>query len=161
MNSISRLISASAAALLLAATVQAQTAPRVDDAWARPTVSGQTSGGAFLRITGGSAGDRLLGATTGVAKVAELHTMEMDGNVMRMRALPAIDIPAGQTVELKPGGLHVMFVGLTRALQTGTSFPLTLRFEKAGEVQVDVHVRTMPMAMGHGDMQDMPAMHKP
>jgi copper(I)-binding protein len=149
MNSISRLLFASAAALLMATAAGAQTAPRVEEAWARPTVAGQTSGGAFLRIIGGSTGDRLVSAGARVAKVAELHTMEMDGNVMRMRPVAAIDIPAGQTVELKPGGLHVMFVGLTQKLQTGTSFPLTLRFEKAGEVQVDVQVRTMPMAMGN------------
>ncbi|HSQ71610.1 MAG TPA: copper chaperone PCu(A)C, partial [Rubrivivax sp.] len=64
-----------------------------------------------------------------------------DGDVMRMREIPAIEIPAGQTVELRPGGLHVMFIGLTQTLDNGASFPLTLRFEKAGEVKVEVQVR--------------------
>jgi copper(I)-binding protein len=80
--------------------------------------------------------------------------MQMEGNVMRMREVPAIEIPAGQTIELKPGGLHVMFIGLTQTLNVGATFPLTLRFEKAGEVKVEMKVMTqagMPaMPMGHG-----------
>jgi copper(I)-binding protein len=128
--------------LTLAAPVHAQTAPKVEAAWARPTVAGQSGGGGFLKITGGSVNDRLVSASAGVSKVVELHTMEMDGNVMRMRPIDAIEVPAGATVELKPGGRHVMFMGLTQALKAGTSFPLTLRFEKAGEVKVDVQVAT-------------------
>ncbi len=115
-------------------------APKVEAAWARPTVNGQSGGGGFLKITGGSANDRLLSASAGVSKVVELHTMEMDGNVMRMRPIEAIAIPAGATVELKPGGNHVMFMGLTQTLKAGARFPLTLRFEKAGEVKVDMQV---------------------
>ena len=120
--------------------VQAQTVPKVEAAWARPTVSGQSGGGGFLKITGGSANDRLLSASAGVSKMAELHTMEMDGDVMRMRPVDGIAIPAGATVELKPGGNHVMFMGLTQTLKAGARFPLTLRFEKAGEVKVDMLV---------------------
>ena len=141
---------AAAAATLLAATTHAQTAPKVEDAWARPTVAGQAAGGGFLKITSPTA-DRLIAASAPVSKSVELHTMQMDGNVMRMRQLPAIDIPAGKTVELRPGGLHVMFIGLAQPLDIGATFPLTLRFEKAGEVKVDVKVMTraaMP-AMDH------------
>ena len=128
--------------LALAGTVaSAQAAPKVEDAWARPTVAGQAGGGGFLKITSPTA-DRLVAATAPVSKTVELHTMQMDGNVMRMRQVPAIDIPAGQTVELKPGGLHVMFIGLTQTLKDGATFPLKLRFEKAGEVEVEVKVRT-------------------
>jgi hypothetical protein len=131
---------------------------RVEAAWARPTVQGQAGGGGFLRIVGGAVDDRLLSARAGVAKEVELHTMEMDGNVMRMRAIEAIAVPAGKTVELKPGGQHVMFVGLTQTLKSGAHFPLTLRFEKAGEVQVEMQVMTQAMtpasAAGHGQ-------HKP
>jgi copper(I)-binding protein len=134
------LFTALAAFALLATTAQAQTAPKVEAAWARPTVNGQSGGGGFLKITGGSANDRLLSASAGVSKLVELHTMEMDGNVMRMRPIDAIAIPAGATVELKPGGNHVMFMGLTQTLKVGARFPLTLRFEKAGEVKVDVQV---------------------
>jgi len=145
-----------AAALLglAAAAAQAQAAPKVEAAWARPTVAGQSGGGGFLKITGGSTPDRLVAASAGVSKVVELHTMEMDGNVMRMRPIPAVEIPAGQTVELKPGGMHVMFIGLTKSLKNGDSFPLTLKFEKAGEVKVDVKVMTQAANAG-------PEMHKP
>jgi periplasmic copper chaperone A len=132
-----------AAATLFALAAQAQTAPKVEGVWARPTVAGQSGGGGFLKITGGSTPDRLVSASAGVAKVVELHTMEMDGNVMRMRQIPAIEVPAGETVELKPGGRHIMFMGLTQTLKAGDSFPMTLRFEKAGEVKVDVKVTTM------------------
>jgi copper(I)-binding protein len=145
------LIAAAAAALTLSA--HAQTAPKVEAAWARPTVQGQAGGGGFLKITGGSAGDRLVSASAGISKTVELHTMEMDGNIMRMRPIDAIDVPAGKTVELKPGGMHVMFIGLTQTLKNGASFPLTLKFEKAGEVKVDVKVMTQ--AVTGGDM------HKP
>jgi copper(I)-binding protein len=134
------LTTALAALAMLTATVQAQTAPKVEAAWARPTVAGQGAGGGFLKITGGATADKLLSASADVSKAVELHTMEMDGNVMRMRQIPAIDVPAGGTVELKPGGRHVMFMGLTQPLKAGTRFPLTLRFEKAGEVKVDVEI---------------------
>jgi copper(I)-binding protein len=72
--------------------------------------------------------------------------MTMDGDVMRMRQVDAIDVPAGRTVELKPGGLHLMFMDLKAPLTNGTRFPLTLRFEKAGEVQVQVQVQPLPPA---------------
>jgi copper(I)-binding protein len=134
------LTTALAALAMLTSSAQAQTAPKVEAAWARPTVAGQGAGGGFLKITGGATADKLLSARADVSKSVELHTMEMDGNVMRMRQVPAIDVPAGGTVELKPGGRHVMFMGLTQPLKAGTRFPLTLRFEKAGEVKVDVEI---------------------
>jgi copper(I)-binding protein len=135
---------------LLAATVvatgsaQAQTAPKVEAAWARPTVEGQKAGGGFLRITGGAAADRLLSASAPVSPSVELHTMAMEGNVMRMRPVQGIDVPAGSIVELKPGGLHLMFMGLSQPMKNGESFPLTLRFEKAGAVTTTVKVWTSP-----------------
>jgi copper(I)-binding protein len=135
-----------AVALFTLAAAQAQTAPKVEAAWARPTVAGQSAGGGFLKITGGASADRLVAVSAPVAKSTELHTMEMDGNVMRMRAIPGIAVPAGQAVELKPGGMHVMFMGLAEPLKAGTSFPLTLRFEKAGEVKVEVKVQAQAPA---------------
>lgn len=120
----------------------AQASPKVEGAWARPTVNGQAGSGGFLKITGGATADRLLSASARISKTVELHTMEMDGNVMRMRRIEAIDVPAGGTVELKPGGRHVMFMGLLQTLKNGDTFALTLRFEKAGEVKVDVQVST-------------------
>ena len=134
------------ATLVLSAAAQAQTVPQVEAAWARPTVAGQAGGGGFLKITGGSTPDRLLSASAGIAQAVELHTMEMDGNVMRMRPIEGIAVPAGQTVELKPGGMHIMFVGLKQTLKNGARFPLTLRFEKAGEVKVEMQVAPQPVA---------------
>lgn len=131
-------------------------AVKVEAAWARPTVPGQGAGGGFLKITGGSAADRLLGGRAAVSQAVELHSMQMDGDVMRMREVPGIAVPAGAAVELKPGGLHLMFSGLKQPLRAGESFPLTLVFEKAGEVRVDVKISAQPPAgasagtRGHG-----------
>ncbi len=141
------------ALMAVTAPVLAQNTVKVEGAWARPTVQGQGAGGGFLKITGGAAGDRLVSGSTTISKAVELHTMSMDGDVMRMRQVPAIEVPAGGMVELKPGGLHVMFMGLKQPLKAGDSFPLTLRFEKAGEVKVDVKVSAQPpagAAAGHG-----------
>ena len=91
MNCI-RIGIAAALSALLAMAAQAQVAPKVEAAWARPTVAGQAGGGGFLKITGGAAADRLVSGSAGVAKAVELHTMEMDGNVMRMRQIDAIEI---------------------------------------------------------------------
>jgi copper(I)-binding protein len=88
-------------------------------------------------------------ASADIAGRVELHTMSMDGNVMRMRQVDSIDIPAGKTVELKPGGLHVMFMDIKTPLKTGASFPLTLKFEKAGDVKVNVAVQPGPPAAEH------------
>ena len=117
MNPLRRLTLTALLASLSTLAVQAQTAPKVEAAWARPTVAGQAGGGGFVTIKGGASGDKLLSASAGVSKVVELHTMEMDGNVMRMRPVEFIEVPAGQTVELKPGGLHIMFMGLTQTLK--------------------------------------------
>ncbi len=151
MTPLRRTLIAAATLLAVVADIHAQGVPKVEGAWARPTVQGQAGGGGFLKITGGSAPDRLLAASASVSKVVELHSMTMDGNVMQMRQIEAIDVPAGKTVELKPGGMHVMFVGLTRTLKVGATFPMTLRFEKAGEVKVDVKVMTAPAGAAEHD----------
>jgi copper(I)-binding protein len=155
MNTTRRtlLIAAACAALASPLAAWAQAGLKVEGAWARPTVQGQAAGGGFLKITGGAAGDRLIAGSTTVSSAVELHTLSMEGDVMRMRQVPAIEVPAGGTVELKPGGLHVMFMGLKQPLKAGDTFPLTLRFEKAGEVKVDVKVSAQPpagAAAGHG-----------
>lgn len=126
---------------------------QVQAAWARPTVQGQAAGGGFLKIVGGAQPDKLVAASSPVAGRVELHTMRMDGDVMRMRQVESIEVGAGQTVELKPGGLHVMFMDLKAPLKSGSSFPLILRFEKAGELTVDVAVQATAAAggsAGHG-----------
>ena len=109
-------------------------------AWSRAAMQGG-SGAGFLTIANrGSAPDRLLSASSPAAGRLELHTHVTEGGVMRMREIPAIEIPPGQAVSLEPGGLHLMLIGLTRPLRQGETVPLTLRFERAGEVQVTLTV---------------------
>jgi hypothetical protein len=118
-----------AAALVAAFVVGgAQAQVEVKDAWARPTVPGQNASGAFMTITAKD-GARLVGVASAVAGIAEVHEMAMEGNVMRMRAVSSLDIPAGRPVELKPGGYHVMLLDLKRPLAPGQRITLDLRFE--------------------------------
>ncbi|HTN49683.1 MAG TPA: copper chaperone PCu(A)C [Burkholderiaceae bacterium] len=101
---------------------------QVKDAWARPALSGQGATGAFMSLSS-TEDARVLGASSPVAGVVEIHEMTMDGNVMKMRAVPALDLPAGRTVELKPGGYHVMLMELKRPLAVGDRIQLDLRIE--------------------------------
>jgi copper(I)-binding protein len=143
-------------ALLVAGTVLAVQAQTVDvkDAWARTTVQGQKASGAFMKLTA-KEGTRLVGVSSPVAGVTEVHEMKMDGDVMRMRALAGLDLPAGQTVELKPGGYHVMLMDLKTALRKDSSIPLTLVFKNARGVESKLEVSlpvlsTAPGAAAHG-----------
>jgi periplasmic copper chaperone A len=120
----------------------------VEGAWARPTVPGQQGGGGFLTLRSPVA-DRLIGGSTPLAQRFELHTMTMKGDVMEMREVDGIDLPAGQKVELKPGGLHVMLVGLKQPLKVGTKVPVTLRFKNAGEVKTEFEVLLRAPAAAH------------
>lgn len=136
----------------LSGTASAAPAVAVEGAWARSTVAGQPAGGGFLTLRNGGGADRLTAASSPAAASVELHEMAMDGDVMRMRQVEGIALPAGGTVELKPGGLHLMFMGLKAPLKAGNKVPLTLRFEKAGELTVQVEVRgatAMPKAHDH------------
>lgn len=100
----------------------------VRDAWARPTVPGQRSTGVYAKLTSG-VGGRLLGGSSPLAESVEVHEMAMEGDVMRMRALDkGLELPAGQGVELRPGGLHLMLTGVKQALPSGSTLPVTLRF---------------------------------
>lgn len=122
------------------------------DAWARAGAPAAKAGAAFLTLTNqGSAADRLVAAESPVADKTELHTHLMDSGVMKMRPVDAIELPPGSPVMLKPGGLHVMFLGLKQPLTEGAHFPVTLVFEKAGRVTVDVTVQGAA-AMGPGGM---------
>ena len=112
----------------------------VASAYARATAAGQPAGGGFLTLVNAGGDDRLVSASSDAAASVELHMMSMKGDVMQMRQVDAIDIKAGQTVELKPGGYHLMLMGLKAPLKAGSSFPLTLKFEKAGEVTVRLKV---------------------
>ena len=133
-------ILAFAACIAFASTALAQpTQLEVDNAWARATPGKAENGAAYVTITSPTA-DRLVSASTPVAKKAELHTMSMQGMVMKMRPISGLDIPAGQPVGLKPGGEHIMLMGLNQPLREGQSFSLTLDFEKAGPRTVTVTV---------------------
>jgi copper(I)-binding protein len=116
------------AAVLLAWMSAGQAQVQVKDAWARPAVQGQLATGAFMSLTSPD-GARLVGASSSVAGVVEIHEMVMDGNVMKMRAVPGIDLPPGRSVELKPGGYHVMLMDLKRPLKLGDRVPVELRLE--------------------------------
>ena len=129
-----------AACLLIAGAAVAQTGQvELKDAWARATPGKAENGAAYLTIVSPGA-DRLVSVSTPVAKKAELHTMTTEGGVMKMRPLAGVDVPAGQPVTLKPGGAHIMLMGLNQSLQAGQSFSLTLSFEKAGQREVTVAV---------------------
>jgi copper(I)-binding protein len=120
----------------------------VSDAWSRASAGMARAGAGFMHITNsGAADDRLVAAASAVSDVTELHAHILDGAVMRMRQVEAIDVPAGQTVALKPGGLHVMFMALKEPLAEGQTFDVTLTFEKAGTVTVPVTVKGVA-AMG-------------
>jgi copper(I)-binding protein len=144
-------------ALLLALSGAALHAQTVDvkDAWVRAAVPGQPGTGAFMNITAKD-GAKLVGVSSPVAGVAEVHEMKMDNDIMRMRAIPALDLPAGKTVALKPGGYHVMLMELKQALPAGSSVPLTLVFRDNKGVESKVAL-TLPVS---GVAPAANAMHK-
>ena len=120
----------------------------VEQAWARASLT--ANGAAYVSMHNtGKATDQLIGVRTPVAKRAELHTHIMDKGIMRMRPLKAIELSPGAPAVMRPGGDHIMLMGLTRKLKQGERFPITLRFAKAGEVTVMVTVHG-PGASGPG-----------
>lgn len=100
---------------------------QIDGAWIRSAVAGQQGTGAFMRITARQS-MQLVGVSTPAAGTAEVHEMKMDGEIMRMRAVTRLELPAGKAVELKPGGYHLMLMDLKQPLKPGTVVPLTLIF---------------------------------
>jgi periplasmic copper chaperone A len=130
---------------------------KISAAWTRATPKGAPVGAGYLKITNtGTAPDRLIGGSSDTAMRFEIHNMSMDNGVMKMRPMESgIEIKPGQTVELKPGGYHVMFVGLKKSFEQGDHVNATLKFEKAGDVRVDFTVegigaQTGGMQMEHG-----------
>jgi copper(I)-binding protein len=121
----------------------------VKEPWVRATVAQQKATGAFMQLVS-AAGGRLVSASSPVAGVVEIHEMAMDGNVMKMRAIAGLDLPAGKAVALKPGGYHVMLMDLKQGLQAGQSVPITLVVEgpdgKRETVQVSATVRPLAAA---------------
>ena len=142
MNRLPRVL-ALAGLALAAQLAAAQTT--VTDPWVRGTVPQQQATGAFMQITSAQGG-KLVSASSPVAGVVEIHEMAMDGNVMKMRAIPGLDLPPGKAVDLKPGGYHVMLMGLKQPLKDGETVPLTLVVEgkdgKQEKLDVKAAVRT-------------------
>jgi periplasmic copper chaperone A len=117
----------------------------IEHPYAVPTPPAARTGAVYFRalINEGRTDDRLRSASTPIARTVEFHEMKMSGDVMRMRALPAIELPAGQTVPLRHGGtLHIMLIDLNQPLKDGDRFPVTLEFERAGRKEVMVWVQT-------------------
>jgi periplasmic copper chaperone A len=114
----------------------------VSGAWTKAMLPGQPAGGGYLTIENkGAVADKLIGATSPVTQNLQIHEMAMDGDVMKMRELPdGLEVPAGGKVELKPGGFHLMFMDMKEAFKKGGNVSVTLKFEKAGEVTVDLPV---------------------
>jgi copper(I)-binding protein len=114
----------------------------IGHSYARATVPGQPSAGAYVRIeNNGKEKDTLQSVGAAIAKSAELHAMAMDGDVMKMREVESIEIKPSQIIAMKPGGgYHIMLIGLNRPLQAGDKFPMTLTFEHAGKVEISVDV---------------------
>jgi copper(I)-binding protein len=126
---------------------------QIGNPWTRATPKGSTVAGAYMTITNkGSAPDRLLSGASAVADRFEVHSMVMDGGVAKMRPVDGgLEIKPGETVELKPGGLHVMLTGLKQPLDKGQKVKATLEFAKAGKVEVEYTVEALGAAA--------PAMH--
>lgn len=125
---------------------------RVEQAWARATIGLAKAGAAYFTVTnGGTTTDRLLAVGCRAAKRCQLHHHAMVDGVMRMRPVAAIELAPGAPVVLRPGALHVMLIGLKAPLKQGERFPLTLDFERAGRLEVQVKVRAPTATHGGPD----------
>lgn len=125
---------------------------KIDHPWTRATPGGAKVGGGFMTITNtGTESDRLVGGSADIAKIFEVHEMKMEGTVMKMRALETgLEIKPGATVELKPGGYHVMFIDLKAPLKEGETVKGELVFEKAGKVAVEYKIENRGSTGGSG-----------
>lgn len=127
-------------ALVLSSVVQAQV--KVEDAWVRATVAPQKATGAFMQLTSARPA-QVVAASSPVAAVVEIHEMKMDGGVMKMRAVDALPLPAGQAVALKPGSYHVMLMGLKAPIKAGETVPLTLTVEGEDKQRTAVEIKAV------------------
>ena len=128
----------------------------IDDAYVRAVPPGQPNLAAFMKVENkGSADHALVGGSSPAAEVVELHTHTMEGGMMRMRQVERIDLPAGESVALQPGGLHVMLIGLKQKLIPEETIPLTLQFGDGSEVTLDVPVHKLQMKMKPMDHSQM------
>jgi copper(I)-binding protein len=148
---LTRLVSA-LAALVICASAATAAEVRVENAWARSPAPGQKTASAYVELT--SASDAaLVAAASPLAGRVELHSMTLDGGVMRMRSLPRIDLPAGKTVKLAPNGLHLMVFDLKNPLKPGDKLPLVLTIQRPGSpattLNIEAEVRTAAAAHVH------------
>lgn len=134
--------------LALTAHTWAQTTVTIEDAWVRGTVAQQSATGAFMRMTA-SHNARLVAVESPVAGVAEIHEMAMENDIMRMRAVTGLALSAGHTIELKPGGYHLMLMDLKHTVQAGQYVPMTLVFEDANNQRFTQHIQAPVRALGH------------
>ncbi|HEY9096962.1 MAG TPA: copper chaperone PCu(A)C [Hydrogenophaga sp.] len=129
---------------------------KVEDAWVRGTVASQKATGAFMRLTS-SSDARLVSVSSPVAGVAEIHEMAMENDVMKMRQVPGLALPAGKATELKPGGYHIMLMALKGQVKGGDTVPLTLTFEdsekKTFTQEVNLPVKALGTPQGSGAMK--------
>src|SRR5262245_358331 len=133
---------------------------KISAPWIRATPKGAPVGGGYMTITNtGSVSEKLIGGTSDVSSRFEIHEMSMEDGVMKMRPAAGVEIKAGQTVELKPGGYHVMFVGLNESLERSQHIKVTLYFEKAGNVPVDFVVEGIGAQTGGSNMPNMQKQH--
>ena len=116
---------------------------KIENAYTRATAPGQQVAGGFMKIENKGTADQLVSASSPVAGEVQLHEMSMDGNVMKMRQVKDIAVPANGTVELKPGGYHLMFLNLKGPFNAGQTVPVKLKFAKAGEVEVKLPVNAV------------------
>ena len=130
------------AAVLLMAVAAAHAQVTVDKPWVRTTVAQQTTSVAYMTLTSAKGG-KLVSASTPVAASADVHEMKMDGDLMRMRAVDALPLPAGQPVELKPNGLHIMLTGLKAPVKAGDVVPIRLVVEDAKGKRETVDVKAV------------------
>jgi copper(I)-binding protein len=142
LRSLLQALSLSAAALSLPALAQL----KVEDAWVRATVAQQKATGAFMVLTA-SQNSKLVAASSPLTPSVEVHEMAMQDNVMKMRQIPALALPAGQPVALKPGGYHVMLLDLRKPIQPGDTVPLTLTLEDAQGKRQSVEVQAVARAL--------------
>ena len=122
----------------------------IEKPWARATPPGAAVGGGYFVIRNkGAAADRLVEASSTAGARVEIHEMAMEKDVMRMRQVKGVDVPAKASVEFKPGGFHLMFIDLKAPFKQGEKVPLTLRFEKAGDVKAELAVEGMGAGGSH------------
>ena len=136
-------------AVIVLAAVSAQAQVEVSDAWVRATGQGQKATGVFMNLTAKKA-TRLVGVKADLTGSAEVHEMKMEKDVMKMQAVKALDLPAGQTVALKPGSYHVMLMDLKAPVAEDSQVVLTLLFEDAAGVKTQKEVKAVAKKMGMG-----------